>query len=86
MVEMQSGSLRKGTLPMPPPKNKVNGLLIYGTSNVVNNLDTGKLSAEIKLPVRLIPAMKLETFEKCVSDVDPARDWLVLIHGLGTYL
>ena len=84
MVEMQSGSLRKGTLPMPPPKNKVNGLLIYGTSNVVNNLDTGKLSAEIKLPVRLIPAMKLETFEKCVSDVDPGRDWLVLIHGLGT--
>ena len=85
MIEMQSGSLKKGSLPLPPPKNKGNGLLLFGTSNVVNNLDTVKLSKELKLPVRLIPAMKLNVFEEKVAHVDPSIDWLVLIHGLGMY-
>ena len=81
-IEMQNVSLKKGSIP-PPPANKGNGLLIFGTSNVVNNLDTVMLSNSLKIPVRLIPAMKFETFEKKALEVNPARDWLVLIHGLG---
>ena len=82
MIEMQSGSLKKGSI-APPPANKGQGLLVFGTSNVVNHLDTAVLSNTLKLPVRLVPAMKLETFEEKAMDVNPARDWLVLIHGLG---
>lgn len=83
MVEMQSGSLKKGSAPLPPPANKGNGLLVFGTSNVMNHLDTLKMSKMCKLPVRLVAAMKLETFEEKVQEVNPSRDWLVLIHGLG---
>lgn len=82
LLEMQSGSLKRGNLP-PPPADKGNGLLIFGTSNVMNNLDATKFSSFIRIPVRLVAAMKLELFQTAVVDVDPSRDWLVLIHGLG---
>lgn len=84
MIEMQSGSLKKGSIP-PPPTNKGSGLLVFGTSNVVNHLDTDTMATKLRLPVRLVPAMKLETFEEKVKEVNPSRDWLVLIHGLGQY-
>lgn len=82
LLEMQSGTLKRGNLP-PPPADKGNGLLIFGTSNVMNNLDAAKFSSFIRIPVRLVAAMKLELFQTAVAEVDPSRDWLVLIHGLG---
>ena len=86
MIEMQSGSLKKGSVPLPPPKNKGKGLLIFGTSNVVNNVNEDALSEKLSLPVRLVPAMKLEAFTEVVTQVNSSTDWLVLIHGLGEYL
>lgn len=82
MIEMQSGSLKKGTLP-PPPPGKGNGLLIFGTSNVVNHLDESKLASQLKIPVKCFPAMKLDVFQKQSLLLNPSRDWLVLVHGLG---
>eukprot|EP00092_Neocalanus_flemingeri_P014343 GFUD01015471.1.p1 GENE.GFUD01015471.1~~GFUD01015471.1.p1 ORF type:complete len:1084 (+),score=275.69 GFUD01015471.1:206-3457(+) len=82
MIEMQSGSLKKGSLP-PPPAGKGNGLLIFGTSNVVNHLDESKLASQLKIPVKCIPAMKLEVFQEKSILLNPSRDWLVLVHGLG---
>ena len=38
-------------------------LTIYGTSNVVNNLSEADLSKDLGVPVRLIPAMKLDAFQ-----------------------
>ena len=58
-------------------------LTVFGTSNVVNNLNEGELSEELSIPVRLIPAMKLEVFKDKICQVDPEHDRLVLIHGLG---
>eukprot|EP00090_Calanus_glacialis_P045897 TRINITY_DN8771_c0_g1_i1.p1 TRINITY_DN8771_c0_g1~~TRINITY_DN8771_c0_g1_i1.p1 ORF type:complete len:1155 (-),score=284.07 TRINITY_DN8771_c0_g1_i1:295-3714(-) len=82
MIEMQSGSLKKGNLP-PPPPGKGNGLLIFGTSNVVNHLDESKLASQLKIPVKCIPAMKLDVFQEKSILLNPSRDWLVLVHGLG---
>ena len=82
MIEMQSGSLKKGSLP-PPPPGKGNGLLIFGTSNVVNHLDESKLATQLKIPVKCIPAMKLDVFQEKSILLNPSRDWLVLVHGLG---
>lgn len=58
-------------------------LTIFGTSNVVNNLNETELSEALNIPVRLIPAMKLEVFKEKIAMVDPLEDRLVLIHGLG---
>ena len=58
-------------------------LTIFGTSNVVNNLSTEVLENDLKLPVRLIPAMKLHDFKEQIGQVDPEVDRMVLIHGLG---
>jgi len=82
MIEMQSGNLKKGTLP-PPPPGKGNGLLVFGTSNVVNHLDENNLSSQLKIPVKCIPAMKLDVFQEKSILLNPSRDWLVLVHGLG---
>jgi len=82
MIEMQSGNLKKGSLP-PPPSGKGNGLLIFGTSNVVNHLDESKLSSLLKIPVKCVPAMKLDVFQEKSILLNPSRDWLVLVHGLG---
>jgi hypothetical protein len=59
------------------------GLLVFGTSNVMNNLDTEEFSKMIGIPVRLEAAMRLDLFQTAVSKVDPSRDRLVLIHCLG---
>ena len=60
-----------------------NRLTIFGTSNVVNNLDESFVSDNLSIPVRLIPAMKLEVFKEKIGMVDPEKDRLVLVHGLG---
>ena len=57
--------------------------MFTGTSNVVNNLTESQLSESLNIPVRLIPAMKLEVFKEKIAMVDPLEDRLVLIHGLG---
>ena len=38
-------------------------LTIFGTSNVVNNLGESDLSKELGVPVRIIPAMRLDVFQ-----------------------
>ena len=58
-------------------------LVIFGTSNVVNNLNESELAEQLNVPVRLIPAMKLEAFKEKIGMVDPESDRMVLIHGLG---
>lgn len=82
---MQSGSLKKGTFPPPPPssKGKGQGLIVFGTSNVINNLEDSQLSRTIGIPVRSVGAMKLEAFHEKIGLLNPSHDWLVLIHGLG---
>ena len=50
---------------------------------MVNNLNESELSEELSIPVRIIPAMKLEVFKDKISLVDPEMDRVVLIHGLG---
>jgi hypothetical protein len=81
-MEMQSIGMKKGPFPRPPA-GQGNGLLVYGTSNIVNYLKTEQLTAQLNMPVRLIPAMKMDVFSEKVDEVSPERDWLVLIHGLG---
>ena len=58
-------------------------LTVYGTSNVVNNFPQSELVETLNIPVRLIPAMKLQEFKEKIGMVDPALDRIVLIHGLG---
>merc|ERR1719319_347618 len=67
----------------PPSSSKGKGLLVFGTSNVMNNLDAAQLSLTIGIPVRSVGAMKLEAFHQKVGLINPSQDWLVLIHGLG---
>ena len=78
MVEMQSGSLKKGSVSLPPP-GKGNGLLIIGSEPV----DEDSLSGQISVPVKYVPCSKLDQFAEKASLLNPSRDWLVLIHGLG---
>ena len=78
MVEMQSGSLKKGSVTLPPP-GKGNGLLIIGSEPV----DESSLSKQISVPVKYVPCSKLDQFAEKASLLNPSRDWLVLIHGLG---
>ena len=78
MVEMQSGSLKKGSVTLPPP-GKGNGLLVIGTEPV----DSSSLSKQISVPVNFVPCSKLEQFAEKAGLLDPNRDWLVLINGLG---
>ena len=56
---------------------------MFGTSNVVNNLAESDLSEDLGIPVRLIPAMKLDSFRQEIAQVDPSKDRFVLVHGLG---
>ena len=58
-------------------------LTIFGTSNVVNNLNESELGDDLGVPVRIIPAMKLDVFKEKIAMVDPEKDRLILIHGLG---
>jgi len=58
-------------------------LTIFGTSNVVNNLIESDLSKELGVPVRIIPAMRLDVFQEKIELVDPELDRFVLIHKLG---
>ena len=81
MIEMQSGSLKKGAAPPPPGLNP--GLLIFGTSNVLSHLEMEDFSRELGIPVKLEAAMKLDVFQQKVTCLDPTRDWLVLVHCLG---
>ena len=84
LVEMQSGTLKRGSNQLPPPPaDKGTGLLVFGTSNVMNNLDAERFSKFIGINVRMVAAMRLELFQSAVAEIDPSRDWLVLIHGLG---
>ena len=85
LIEMQIESQKKIPFPRPPPGHGT-GLLVFGTSNIVNYLQTERLSAELSMPVRLIPAMKMDVFEEKVEEVSPAKDWLVLVHGLGKWV
>ena len=59
--------------------NSAKRLTVFGTSNVVNNLNEGELSEELSIPVRLIPAMKLEVFKDKICQVDPEHDRLGMI-------
>ena len=43
-------------------------LTIFGTSNVVNNLGESDLSKELGVPVRIIPAMRLDVFQVSEND------------------
>ena len=78
MVEMQSGVLKKGVIP-PPPPGKGNGLLILGSTQV----DESFLSEEINIPVKFLACPKLDIFKEKAILVNPSRDWLVLVNGLG---
>merc|ERR1719334_1496929 len=81
MIEMQSGSLKKGAA-LPPPDPSL-GLLIFGTSNVLGHLQDQELARNLRIPVRVEAATKLEMFREKVSCLDPGKDWLVLVHCLG---
>ena len=41
------------------------------------------LGEDLSIPVRLIAAMKLGDFKEKIAMVDPEKDRLILIHGLG---
>jgi hypothetical protein len=77
----QQQKLPRATSKTPPALAK--RLIIFGTSNVVNNLTEADLSEELNIPVMVIPAMKLEDFRVNIGLVDPEKDRMVLIHGLG---
>ena len=81
MIEMQSGSLKKGAA-LPPPDASL-GLLIFGTSNVQNHLQEKELASQLRIPIKLESAPKLDLFQEKVKLLDPTRDWLVLVHCLG---
>jgi len=82
MIEMQSGSLKKGTFPAPP-KGKGSGLIIFGNPNVVSHIDETLVSNELNVPVKVISTDTLGTFQEKSILLNPSRDWLVLLHGLG---
>ena len=50
---------------------------------MVNNLNETELGEDIGIPVRIIAAMKLDVFKEKIGMVDPDKDRMVLIHGLG---
>merc|ERR1711976_38340 len=78
---LNSGSLPRASSRTSPEAAR--RLTIFGTSNVVNNLSTEVLESDLNIPVRLIPAMKLDAFKEKIGQVDPEVDRMVLIHGLG---
>ena len=78
MVEMQSGSLKKGAVAAPPP-GKGSGLLVLGSEAV----EESYLAAQLGLAVQTVPCPRLETFQAKAASLNPSRDWLVLLHGLG---
>ena len=78
MIEMQSGVLKKGSMILPPP-GKGNGLLIFSS----HSLDEAALTTQLNVPVKYVPCHKLETFQEKAVLLNPSRDWLVLLHGLG---
>ena len=78
---LNSGSLPRASSRTAPEAAR--RLTIFGTSNVVNNLSTEVLENDLNIPVRLIPAMKLDAFKEKIGQVDPEVDRMVLIHGLG---
>ena len=75
------GALPRATSRSAPSTAKQ--LTIFGTSNVVNNLNETELGEDLSIPVRLIAAMKLGDFKEKIAMVDPEKDRLILIHGLG---
>ena len=82
----QRKAIRERNLPKAKsstPPASARRLTIYGTSNVVNNLSESDLSKDLGVPVRLVPAMKLDAFQETIEMVDPELDRFVLIHGLG---
>ena len=81
MIEMQSGNLKKGAA-LPPPDSSL-GLLIFGTSNVLNHLQENELANQLRIPIKLESSTKLDIFQEKVKLLDPTRDWLVLVHCLG---
>jgi hypothetical protein len=79
--EKAFGALPRATSRTAPSTAKQ--LTIFGTSNVVNNLNESELGEDLSIPVRLIAAMKLGDFKEKIAMVDPEKDRLILIHGLG---
>ena len=75
MVEMQS---EKGLCTLPTP-GKGNGLVIFSSYLV----DEGVVSGLVNIPVKYIPCHNLDTFKEKSKLLNPNRDWLVLLHGLG---
>ena len=78
LMEMQSGSLKKGGVSLPPT-GKGNGLLILGSTSV----DEAALSSSLNIPVKYVQCNKLSQLQEKVVLLNPSRDWFVLLHGLG---
>ena len=75
MVEMQS---EKGLCTLPTP-GKGNGLVIFSSYLV----DENAVSGLVNIPVKYIPCHNLDSFKDKSKLLNPNRDWLVLLHGLG---
>jgi hypothetical protein len=57
-------------------------LTIFGSSNIVNNLDETKIESDLGIPVRLIPASSCKVVREKIGLIDPALDRFILLHGL----
>ena len=58
-------------------------MLIFGTSNLVNNINVEELSEELSIEVCLIKAYTWSQLKKKISKINPDTDKIVVIHNLG---
>ena len=70
---------RAETTTAPPTAQRFS---VFGTSNIITNINEANLAKDLGVPVRLIPAANCSAFREKIGLVDPALDRFVLVHGL----
>ena len=58
-------------------------MLIFGTSNLVNNLNEEDLSEELNIEVCLIETYTWDQLKTNITLINPDTDKIVVIHNLG---
>ena len=82
MIEMQSGSLKRGVGLGAPPPGAGTGLLVVGPQQLLHYLNTATMAGQLGLPVDCLAGAGLEELEQQVARLKPDQHWLVLVHGL----
>ena len=58
-------------------------MLIFGTSNLVNNLNVVELSEELNIDVCLIETYTWKQLKENITMINPDTDKILVIHNLG---